>query len=104
MIVSKHAQKRMKSRMNIKSKNAKKVARKALEKGITHSEATGDLRKIFDGFYLKYKLPIKVRIYFNHAFLFDARKDTLITVIPVYKELRPLIRSIFRKRGKKNEV
>lgn len=77
--VTKHAKKRTKERIGISKKIADKNAHKALEYGVTHSEAKGKLKKFMDALYLRHQKANNTRIYNRKVYLFD--KNVLITVL-----------------------
>ena len=45
MIVTKHAKQRMKQRCGLKEKSSDRIAKIAYEKGLRHSDLTGNLKK-----------------------------------------------------------
>lgn len=79
--VTKHATRRIRQRLGINKKSVDKNAERALQFGITHSEAKGKLCKHMDGIYLQNRRPTNMRVYNHSVYLF--RDKTLITVIPL---------------------
>ena len=59
MIVTKHAKQRMKQRCGLKEKSSDRIAKIAYEKGLRHSDLTGNLKKWVDGLYFGIMLLIK---------------------------------------------
>ena len=78
-IATDHLQKRLKQRTGLSKKIAGKVAQKALDNGITHSETKGKLKKFIDGLYLSHRNANNIRIYHREVYLF--RNEVAITVI-----------------------
>ena len=78
-IVTNHAKERTKERLGLRKKVADKVANKALENGIKHSMAKGNLRKYFEKLYLTERKANNIRIYNRKVYLFKG--TVLITVI-----------------------
>ncbi len=81
MKLSKHAEHRIRKRIGIKKKIVEKIKDKAFNKGITHSQVKGRLRKYFDYLYLSHKTATNIRIYINYVRIFS--NNTLITVFPL---------------------
>lgn len=102
MIVTKHAKKRIHERLNINKKGSKKLAQKAIKKGISHSEATGQLKKYMDKLFLSHRSACNLRVYNQATFIFD-RKFFLITVIPLPKDLNKIVAKI-NERKKNHEI
>lgn len=75
---------------------ATKKAREALERGITHAEAVGQLRKYFDRLFLAQEKANNIRVYHNHVYLFA--NEALITVFPLPASLRKTAEKIQRKK------
>ena len=81
MIVTKHAKQRMKERNGLKSKSADRVATIAYEKGLKHSDLTGNLKKWVDSLYFKNRAANQIRLYGDKAYIFHDTK--LITVLQI---------------------
>lgn len=58
--VTRHAEKRIRQRLGINKKATERNAEKALQCGVTHAEATGQLCKYLDGIFLRNYKPITV--------------------------------------------
>lgn len=82
---TKHSRKRTKDRLGLSKKLADKNAQKALERGITHSEAKGSLSRYLDGLYLSHEVANNIKVYHRNVYLF--RGDRLITIIQLPKNL-----------------
>lgn len=78
-IVTDHAKQRTKDRLGVSKKIANKVASKALEHGITHASAKGNLKSYLDKLYLSHKTANNIRVYNRKIYIFDGH--ILITVL-----------------------
>ena len=85
VIVTKHAEKRIRQRLGINKKSTEKAAEKALQLGVTHSETKGNLHRYLDGIFLLNYKPTNMRVYNHAVYLF--RDTKLITVLPLPKNL-----------------
>lgn len=89
MKTSKHAQERGEERMNLDIKAFERLAHKALEEGITHSESKGNLHKYMTGRILAHNNYINnARIYGEFLYLFS--NETLVTVFQLPHNLKRL--------------
>jgi len=90
---SDHAKKRMKERLGTNKQAAHRIAVNALNKGITHSDTSGSLKRFMDALFLSHRTASNMRIYNNAVFIFD-KMEHLITVIPVpgkyYKSVKKI--------------
>ena len=77
--ITEHAKQRTKERLGVSKKIADKVAEKALEYGIKHSQAKGNLKKYIDKLYLQHRNANNIRVYNRKVYLFKG--TVLITVI-----------------------
>ena len=77
LIITKHAQKRLKERCGLNKKASERLAKLAYEHGIGHGETTGNLRKWVDSQYFYNE----IRLYGDKAFIFSDYK--LITVLQI---------------------
>ena len=101
MIVTKHANKRIKERCGLNSKSTERLSNKILSEGLKHSECTGKLKRWVDGLYLNGCSANNVRIYGDKAYLFNG--DVLITVLQVPNELLKTANILqSKKRGREN--
>lgn len=78
-IVTNHAKQRTKDRLGVSKKIADKVANKALEHGITHAMAKGNLKSYLDKLYLTHRNANNLRVYNRKVYVF--KSTVLITVI-----------------------
>ena len=85
VIVTNHAKQRTKDRLGVSKKIADKITNKALENGITHAQAKGNLKAYLDKVYLTHKNANNLRVYNRKVYLF--RGAVLITVINLPNKL-----------------
>lgn len=79
--VSRHAEKRMRERCGLNKRTVEKMAQRAFDKGISHSESCGRLSKWITSLYFKNKNANNIRIYGEMAYIFS--DNVLITVFRV---------------------
>lgn len=91
-----HSIKRTKERLGLSKKIADKNAEKALEFGITHAKARGNLKKFMDKVYLSCGKANNMRIY--HHFVYCFQGPTLITVINLPNNLCKLADTIQKEK------
>lgn len=102
MIVTNHAKKRIKERINIPKSSVDRIAKKAIQNGLKHSETTGQLCKFLDKLFLSHRTARNMRVFNQKVFLFS--KDMiLITVVPLPNNLKKIVDKD-NERKKKNEV
>jgi len=90
MVLTKHAEKRMRQRLGLNKKSVSKIADKALREGITHAETRGKLHKYLDRQVLEYDRKYKWRIFNGYLYCFSF-EDVLITVFPLDYEMRKCV-------------
>lgn len=86
IIVSKHAEQRLKERCGLNKKSVQRITEKAFENGIRHRELKGNMRKWVDGLYLHEQKANNIRLYGDKAFLFCGK--ILVTVIQIPASMR----------------
>lgn len=96
LYITDHAEGRFKERTGLSKRLVTKKAQAALERGITHADATGQLRKYFDKLYLAQETANNIRVYCGTVYLFSY--DTLLTVFPLPQNLRKAAEKIQRKK------
>lgn len=97
MVVTKHAQKRLKERCGLSKKAAERLANLAYEHGMKHSETTGNLRKWVVSQYFYNETANNIRLYGDKAFIF--RGYTLITVLQIPHNLVKYVKGQGKKNG-----
>lgn len=102
VVVTKHAERRIRQRLGINKSAADRTAEKALRNGITHAEANGKLSRHLDGIYLLNYKPNNLRVYNHSVYLFNG--TTLITVLPLPKRFWAYADKLQKqKKEKQNE-
>lgn len=81
VVMTRHSVKRTKERVGLSKKIADKNAQRAFQYGVTHSEASGGLRRYLDKLYLSNGNANNVRIYHRYVYMF--RGSTLLTILPL---------------------
>jgi len=79
MGVTKHADKRMRSRLGVPRSAVKKMASKAMSEGVTRLETHGSLRRYLDGLYYYNQTANNIRVWSEKVYIFH--DNTLITVL-----------------------
>lgn len=102
MIVTKHATRRIRSRVGIAKGGAERVAGRALEKGISHGETSGVLHGYMTRLFFKYKTATNLRIWCNYVYVFC--DETLVTVFQLPPELRKQAEKIGNRKSGKRKV
>lgn len=97
MKTTKHSKKRIKERLGLSKNLTDKLAKKALEEGITHKETTGRLNKYIAGLYFYNKKANNIRIYNQKVYIFYNQK--LITVHDLPTNLKKIEQDILKKRN-----
>ena len=95
--ITDHSRKRTKNRLGLSKKDTEKVANKALDFGITHADAKGNLRKYMDGLYLRYQNGNNNRVYNRKVYIFQGM--VLITILNLPHNLSALADSLQKKLG-----
>lgn len=93
---TKHGAKRIKERVGISKKLADKNSKIAFEKGIKHSDVTGQLKRYFDFLYFKNSTANNIRIYCGKVYIFCNEK--LITVFDLPARYSRLVKNVLDKR------
>ena len=96
MIISDHAYKRIRERCGLPKKAVERSAMLALQKGLTHKESTGSLKRYFDYLFLSHRKGANIRLYGNHIYIFS--RNCLITVLPLPNEHKKSLKKAFEKR------
>lgn len=102
MNISQHTKQRMKERCGYNKKTQDRMAQKAFENGITHSQTKGNLNKWITSLYFKNKNANNIKLYGEQAYIFC--DDTLVTVIPVPVNLKKNLKSMIKRKEKAEDV
>ena len=97
--ITKHAKKRMKERCGLNEKSSDRLAERAYDNGLKHSDLNGNLKKWVDGLYLKYQTGNQIRLYGDKAFIFH--NAILITVIQIPSNL---VKEKIKIENKRNQI
>lgn len=76
-----HGGKRSKERCGLGKSASSRMADRALDQGLRHSEVAGSLRRFLDGLYLAHRNADNMRIWNKKVYLFT--QSLLITIIDV---------------------
>ena len=85
VVVTKHAEERLKERNGLNKKSIERMAAKALYEGVSHSHTNGRLHKWITSIYMKKRVANNIRLYGDKAYLFKGY--VLITVIQIPQNL-----------------
>jgi len=96
MNITDHAYKRIKERCGLPKKAVERNAMLALEKGLTHQESTGSLRRYFDYLFLSHKKGANIRLYGNHVYIFTT--ENLVTVLQLPNAHKKTLKKVMDKR------
>ncbi len=96
LYITNHAEGRFRERVKLPKKLVTKSARLALDRGITHAEATGSLKRYFDKLYLQNESANNIRVYCGTVYIFSY--DTLVTLFPLPQNLRKIAAELQRKK------
>lgn len=89
--VSRHAERRLRERLGINRRAAKRLAEKAFYEGVRHKDTCGRLKKWMSGLYKKNRKANNMRIYGDFLYIFC--DHILVTVFIVPNDMRQLIRA-----------
>lgn len=90
--VSKHAERRLIERCGLNKKSVQRIAERAFEYGITHSDTKGNLHKWVDSLYFRNRNANNIRLYGDKAYIFAG--DILVTVLQIPSNLRNDMKSL----------
>jgi len=95
-IITNHAEERIIERCGIKKKSVERIVDKVLEKGYSHNQLKGRLKKWVDGIYLKERTANNVKLYGDKAYVFVDNK--LVTVIQIPQDLMKDFRKMVKEK------
>jgi len=81
LYISRHAEQRLRERSGLNKSSVIRIAHRAYNRGISHCETKGDLKKWISELYLHSGTANNIKIYGDKAFLFHYNE--LITVLQV---------------------
>ena len=97
MNMSNHATDRMNERCGLNKKSAERLARLALENGISHKDTSGNLNKYLTKLFFYNKTANNIKIHGEYIYIFC--DDILITVMPLDNKYKKVVRNINTKKG-----
>lgn len=83
--ITRHAEQRMRERLGLNKKSIERMAQRAYDNGICHSETRGNLNKWITKVYFSNKNANNIRLYRNMLYIFC--NDVLVTVFHVPHKL-----------------
>lgn len=86
LIITRHAEQRIRKRLGVKRKAVEKIAIDAYTNGKSHSECKGNLKRYLDGQFLKEYKATNMRVQNQMLYIFN--DNTLITVLLLPDNLR----------------
>ena len=95
MDVSRHAEERLKERCGFNKKSYERMANKAFDEGITHSQTKGRLNKWVTSLYFKNKSANNIRLYGDKAYIFCGKILVTVIQIPIdlMRDLKKMIKT-----------
>ncbi len=102
MILTRHSIERIRERVGLPPRAIKRNAEVALEKGVTHKECTGGLKRYIDYLFLQEKNATNIRIYSDFVYLFT-NDYKLLTVMMLPIDYREVVHKIIKKRDSTNK-
>lgn len=96
VVVTKHAEKRLRERMGLGKKSVQRAAEMAFDKGIKHAETTGNLNKWITSLYFNNKTANNIRLYNDKAWIFVGKN--LITVLQIPASLKKSVKDVLNRR------
>ena len=96
MIITRHADRRIRQRVGLPRSAVERNAQAALEHGLRHAETAGNLHRYLQALYYKYESANNTRIYNDQVYIFH--NTILITVFPLPRQYRNAVRGILAKR------
>lgn len=100
VILTKHAEMRIRERSGLNKKAAKRIAMSAYNRGISHKDTKGNLNKWVTSVYFNSPHECVVKLYGDKAFIF--RGNTLITVLQIPSNLRNNMKVLVRRNNEKD--
>ena len=101
IIVTKHAQQRIRERCGLNKSAVQRFAEIAYEQGLKHGELKGNLKKWVDKEYFYNKTADNIRLYGDKCYIF--RKNKLITIIQVpHNLIKDLNAQMSERKNKTN--
>lgn len=97
MGITKHAEERLKERCGFNKKTSERMAHRAYEEGITHSETKGRLNKWVTSLYFRNEKANNIRLYGDKAYIFC--NQILVTVIQIPSSLMKDLKNMIKEKN-----
>lgn len=94
---TKHGENRIRKRQKVKKKNVDKEIELALNKGLTHSECKGNLKRYVTRCWFNHKHSY-ARVYKNSIYFFRNTDNTFLTVYPLPGNLNTIYQDCMEKK------
>ena len=101
-VITNHGKRRMSERNGVQKGCAKKIAKRAYQHGISHNEATNDLKRFMDKMFLSRRNVNKIMFYGKSLYLFHF--DILVTTIIVPEDIINNIKCNVTENGYKRYI
>ena len=91
--VTRHGEQRAIERLGLKKKSVQRMAERALDKGIRHSDTKSSLNRYLTKIYLNYEKANNIRIYGQGIYIFN--DEILLTVYDLpnkYKDIHKFLK------------
>lgn len=93
--ITRHAEQRIRERMGLNKKSIERMAQKAYDNGIKHSETKGRLRKYITKVYFQNENANNIRLYGNMLYIFS--NERLITVFYLPRDLTKNLQDMVKR-------
>ncbi|MCL2045224.1 MAG: hypothetical protein FWG88_02415 [Oscillospiraceae bacterium] len=97
MVITNHASDRIRERCGLPKKAVERNVKLAIEKGLTHHESNGKLRKYFEYLSIYNGVAREIRLYSNHVYIFG-KNEWLITVLPLPNEHKAAMQKAMKRK------
>lgn len=98
MFLTKHSVDQAKSRLGINRKALQRLADKAYDTGLTHSQVNGSLSRYMDRLWFHGCKTNNMRVYGEYIYLFAG--ETLITILKIPNKYKSYIKELKDERHK----
>lgn len=98
--ITEHGEERVRERCGIPKKAVRRLADKAFQFGLSHSETTGKLNKYITALYFKNTNADNIKIYGDKVYIFSG--NTLITILNLPGSYKNVAKKCFERRAKEN--
>lgn len=95
MVVSKHAEQRIKERCGFTKKASNRMAKRVYEKGISHNQTKGQLNKWITRLYFANRRANNIKLYGDKAYIYC--DEILVTVLQIPANLMKNLKSMIKE-------